>query len=603
MLSGLNPKQQEAVVYISGPQLILAGAGSGKTGVLTHKVAYLIIEKKIPPEQILMLTFTNKAAGAMRERIRKLLMSNIKSLTSNIGLPFAGTFHSLCAKILRKDGKFTGISPDYVIYDETDQKEAVKEVMVKMNISPKFYSPAAVLSTISQAKNELITPLEYLNIARGVFQTTVAQIYLEYQNLLKNNHALDFDDLIFSVVDLFQKHREILNRYSQQFKYILIDEYQDTNHAQYILTKLLSKKTPNICVVGDASQSIYAWRGANFQNVLNFKKDFPQTKIFYLEQNYRSTQVILQAAFAVISKNYSHPVLKLWTHNPKGQMIQIYASKNEKDEAQFIISEITRRRLKLSDVAVFYRTNAQSRVIEESFLEAGIPYMLFGGVRFYERKEIKDVLSYLKCVINPQDSVSRKRIETIGKNRAQAFLGMQNKLSLDLTTLEILNKILDTTGYLKLYNPKDNEDLMRLENIAELKSVAENFPYLTDFLENVALIEKEYRPKKLKTATSQKNAVTLMTLHSAKGLEFPVVFMIGMEEGLFPHSRSMMDVSELEEERRLCYVGITRAKENLYLSFARRRLYFGTRTQNFVSRFITDIPQDLIKNAGFEDAV
>ncbi len=597
MLQDLNPAQQKAVAYITGPELILAGAGSGKTRVLTYKVVYLIKEKHISPDQILMVTFTNKAAGEMRERIKKLLTNNYELRTSNYELPFAGTYHSLCAKILRKDGKYIGIPPSFLIYDSADQKEAVKEVMTSLDISQKYFSPNAILGTISQAKNELISPLEYLNIGRGRFQEAVAQIYLSYQKLLRENMALDFDDLLMMAVNLFKEAPSILEQYAQKYQYILVDEYQDTNTAQYTLTKLLSKQSHHLCVVGDASQSIYAWRGANFQNVVNFQKDFKNCKTFYLEQNYRSTQNILGAAYEVISRNITHPVLKLWTKNIEGEKINTFSAKNEHDEAEFILSEIEINRLLFSDVAVLYRTNAQSRVIEEVFLHAGIPYVLIGGVRFYDRKEIKDVLSYLKLLISPKDSVANKRIEKIGKKRAQDFRELQPKIDVHATTFDILNDVLKTTKYMDFFDPKNEEDLMRIENIKELKSVAKEFTNLVDFLENVSLVEAEYMSKDQKKINNgKKNAVTLMTMHAAKGLEFPVVFMIGMEEGLFPHSRALLDNSELEEERRLCYVGITRAKDKLYLTFARRRLYFGNTTSNFVSRFITEISEDLIKN-------
>jgi DNA helicase-2/ATP-dependent DNA helicase PcrA len=590
MLSDLNSAQQKAVAYIQGPELILAGAGSGKTRVLTYKVAYLIKEKHISPNQILMVTFTNKAAGEMKERIKKLL-------TSNFELPFAGTFHSLCAKILRRDGKYIGIPVNFLIYDTNDQKDAIKEVMIALDISQKYYSPNAVLATISQAKNELISPLEYLNIARGRFQETVAQIYLSYQKLLHENLALDFDDLLMITVNLFKEAPQILEQYTQKYQYILVDEYQDTNTAQYTLTKLLSKQALHLCVVGDASQSIYAWRGANFQNVVNFQKDFKNCQTFLLEQNYRSTQNILSSAFEVISKNTTHPVLKLWTKNETGEKVCVYSARNETDEALFILSQIEKFQLQYPQVAVLYRTNAQSRVIEEVFLHAGVPYILIGGVKFYDRKEIKDVLAYLKLINNPADSVSIKRIEKIGKTRAKAFWESQAKIHTDTSTTDILDAVLKATKYMDFFDPKNEEDLMRIENVKELKSVAKEFSSLTQFLENVALVEAEYLPADQKKLNDgRKNAVTLMTMHAAKGLEFPVVFMIGMEEGLFPHSRSLLDNKELEEERRLFYLGITRAKNKLYLTYARRRLYFGNTTSNFVSRFITEISEDLIKN-------
>jgi len=572
----LNKDQLEAVTHTEGPVLILAGAGSGKTRVLTYRVAYLIQEKHVPPEEILMLTFTNKAANEMKERIKKLLKSSI--------VPFAGTFHSLCVKILRKDGKHIGIPDDFVIYDESDQLDAIKEIMKRLDISSKNFNPGAVLHTISEAKNELISALEYPQYARGYFQETVATVYIEYQKTLAQNHALDFDDLLDKTVELFTKNTQVLGYYQEKYHYVLIDEYQDTNRAQYVLSKLLSGRYKNICVVGDASQSIYRWRGADFRNIVNFKNDFSDTREFHLEQNYRSTQTILDAAFGVISKNTSHPILKLRTDNHGGEQIVLYEARTEHDEATFLVQTILQANRPFSDFAVLYRTNAQSRVLEEAFLHAGIPYVLVGGTRFYERKEIKDVLAYLRLVANPKDMVSYRRAEKLGKGRLEKFLNIK---TIPMTTLEILDHILDVTKYLQLYDVNVEDEAYRLENIKELRSVATEFPVLSEFLETVAIMEEP----KVHAATT---GVTLMTLHAAKGLEFPVVFMIGMEEGLFPHSRSLMDREEIEEERRLCYVGITRAKERLYLTFANKRLFFGTRTQNMISRFIGDIPQHIL---------
>ncbi len=595
MLDSLNPQQQKAVQYVNGPQLILAGAGSGKTRVLAYKVAYLIKEKHVSPENILMVTFTNKAANEMKSRIQKLLTNNLRLTTHNLQPPYAGTFHSFSAKILRQHGYLIGVAPNFLIYDEADQKDAIKEALLKLDLSLKQYYPNAILSFISQAKNELLAPLEYLGVARGRFQEVVAQVYLEYQKILTNNRALDFDDLLMATVQLLKEQKSLLNKFQRQYKYVLVDEYQDTNHAQYTLTKLISEQAINLCVVGDASQSIYSWRGANVENILNFHKDYPKVKVFYLEQNYRSTQNILDGAFHVISQNSLHPVLKLWTRNSQGQKIFLYSARNEHEEAAFIISEISKNSYSLSHCAVLYRTNAQSRIIEEVFLHEGLPYVLVGGVRFYERKEIKDVLSYLRLIANSHDSVSQNRLLKLGKNRFAKFTQLIKSLNSDLTTLELLDLVTSKTGYLDIFDKKDPEDAARLENIKELRSVAESYPDLGSFLENVALVEMEYSSTKNARADS-KNAVTLMTLHSAKGLEFETVFMVGMEEGLFPHSRSLMDSSELAEERRLCYVGMTRAKKNLYLTYASRRLYFGMKTSNMVSRFISDIPEDLIQN-------
>ncbi|MBI5044901.1 MAG: UvrD-helicase domain-containing protein [Candidatus Levybacteria bacterium] len=593
LLNGLNDEQKKAVEYTDGPMIILAGAGSGKTRVLTYKVMYLILEKSITPESILMVTFTNKAALEMEERIKKFIAGHADKKIS--GQPLVSTFHSLCARILRADGSYLGISTRFSIYDDSDQIEVIKDAMGKLMISTKDFKPHSILATISQAKNELIFDDEYHQFARGVFQEAVAKIYPLYQKILKENDALDFDDLILQVVRLFRKHPDVLSKYQEHFDYILIDEYQDTNRAQYVLTKLLTGKKQRICVVGDFAQSIYSWRGADYRNLIKFTNDFMHAKTFSLSQNYRSTQKILDSATAIIAKNTSHPVLKLWTENDSGDPIEIYEAINEQDEADFIIRTLIELKISsLHDVAILYRTNAQSRVIEEAFLHHGIPYILIGGTRFYERKEIKDVLSYLRHAINQNETIALKRIEKIGKQRMQKFLDFltRNTALENHSTIELLDKILEETSYLDLYDDKDEDDRARLENIKELRSVALAFPDSTEFLENVSLVEQEYASSKDK---SSKNAITLMTLHAAKGLEFPIIFMIGMEEGLFPHSRSLMDKHELEEERRLCYVGITRAKNKLFLTHARRRLFFGQKTTNTISRFVIELPAELIK--------
>lgn len=611
-LNDLNDKQQAAVKQTDGPVLILAGAGSGKTRALTYRVAYLIAEKNVSPHNILMVTFTNKAANEMKVRISKLLQTDVYQ---KIEMPFAGTYHSLCVKMLRVDGIHVRVPPNFAIYDGDDQIDAIKEVMKKLDISVKQYHPNAVLGTISQAKNELIGALEYPAYARGNFQETVARVYLGYQKLLLENEALDFDDLLMKVVQLLRDHPDIAGKYQEQYRYVLVDEYQDTNKAQYELTKLLSKRWHNITVVGDASQSIYRWRGADFRNIMNFKTDFPDVRVFHLEQNYRSTQTILDAAFGVIGKNTSHPILKLWTDKGNGERITLYEARNEQDEATYIIQMILQSGKPFSDFAVLYRTNAQSRVLEEAFLHAGVPYVLVGGTRFYERKEIRDVLSYLRILANPKDTVSYHRAEKLGKGRMEKFLSFAQERHADTkliaqTTLELLDRILEVTKYTDLYDANIEEENYRLENIKELRSVATQFPDLPAFLENVALIEKEESKKPGREIYPERSrgAVTLMTLHAAKGLEFPVVTIVGMEEGIFPHSRSLMEKEELEEERRLCYVGITRAKDKLYLTYANRRLFFGSRTQNMISRFISDIPEhalnlqvSLSADRGFSD--
>lgn len=599
LLKDLNQEQREAVVATEGPVIILAGAGSGKTRVLTYRVLYLIQEQHVDPSNILMVTFTNKAANEMKERMQVA--------TKGKPLPTVATFHSLCAKILRKEARNVGMSPDFVIYDTSDQEDAMKQVLELLRLSPKEYKPRVLLEMISDAKNEMLAPGVYSDIARGNFQQVAAIAYSAYQKLLKSNNAYDFDDLLLEVVTLFQTRPDILQKYQEQFQYILIDEYQDTNKVQYTLTKLLAGKKQNVCVVGDFSQSIYSWRGADFQNLSRFKTDFKNVQVFELSQNYRSSQNILDAAVSVIKHNTTHPVLTLWTQNGNGEDIHVEQFRNEQDEILHIISFIQNYdKTKLSDIAILYRTNAQSRVAEEMLLHHGIPYTLVGGTRFYERKEIKDVLSYLRLFLNPHDSVSQKRIEKLGKTRYLKFQVFQEEWlqKKEFTTIDLLDNCLQATGYLDLYDEEDEEDRSRLENIKELRSVALNFPDIITFLENVALVEQEYMPDK--PVGDLKNAITLMTIHAAKGLEFPVVFMIGLEEGLFPHSRSLMDKNELEEERRLCYVGMTRAKEKLFLSYTQKRLYFGQRTNNVISRFLLELPEHIvktqIKSAAFRDS-
>lgn len=602
ILKDLNTQQRAAVTFDEGPLLILAGAGSGKTRVIVYRVAFLIGERRIDPAQILLTTFTNKAANEMRERLLLLVGK---------APPFTGTFHSLCAKLLRKHGAVIGIPPSYGIYDEKDQEEVVKEAILKLDLSARDFKPRSVLGAISSAKNELIGPNEYPQYARGYWQKNVGRIYLKYQKLLQQYEALDFDDLLMETVGLFRSNPNLLAQIQNRFRYVLVDEYQDTNHAQYVLTKLLVGKWRHLCCVGDACQSIYMWRGADFRNLNKLQEDFVDLTILNLERNYRSTQTILNAAFGVISNNTTHPVLNLWTSRKGGEKIGIYEAKNEKDEAEFILRQIDNlvnansvTKLSFKDFAVLYRTNAQSRVVEEVFIRSGIPYILVGGARFYERKEVKDCLAYLKLVCNPKDMVSFRRIEKLGKKRLEKYLDFagrfknRKKMS-SQPTLNLLDQILETTEYLGLYDRKDEFDMMRLENIKELRSVAAEFPELSDFLENVALVEQEYLPDHPMHDRKKRDAVTLMTLHAAKGLEFPVVFIIGMEEGLFPHSRSMLEKDELEEERRLCYVGITRAKNRVFLIYARRRLYFGTYGSNIISRFLKEIPEELLEVASF----
>jgi DNA helicase-2/ATP-dependent DNA helicase PcrA len=595
LLKDLNSAQRQAVSFGEGPLLILAGAGSGKTRALTYRAAYLIKEKGIKPNRILLVTFTNKAAEEMKQRVKKII--------GPTALPWAGTYHAFCSRLLRAEGKHLGIEPDFAIYDETDSLEAIKQAMQNLKISESSYSPAAVRETISQAKNELISAMEYPQYARGHFQETVSQIFLEYQRLLKLYHALDFDDLLFEAVRLLQKEARVREKYQQQFYYVLVDEYQDTNRAQYILSKTLAAKWRNLCVVGDASQSIYSWRGADYRNLINLKADFPNLTIINLEQNYRSTKNILEAANQVIEKNTLHPILKLWTKIGRGEKVTVYEALNEKDEVEFIIKKLLEGKptikADLKNQAILYRTNAQSRVIEEGLIKAGLSYVLIGGTRFYGRKEIKDCLAFLRYLVNPRDNLSYKRIEKLGKTRLSRFLDwakIYTKGKKKLTAIEVLDQILKVIEYQKLFAKKNEQAMMRWENIQELRSVAAEFKDLRQFLEKVALVEQtDFLPERPIKNGQKLNAVTLMTLHASKGLEFKRVFMIGLEEGLFPHARSLLDREALEEERRLCYVGMTRAKRQLCLSYARKRLYFGRQTRNLVSRFLSEIDNNLLQ--------
>lgn len=597
ILSSLNTDQLRSATHIHGPAIILAGAGSGKTKVLTHRTAHLVVHHNISPNNILLVTFTNKAAKEMKQRIQTLL----SLYQQDAILPYAGTFHAFCARLLRMHGYLIGLPQTFVIYDEQDQMDVIKTVMNDLDISTKKIHPGSVLRTISEAKNELLSPEEYERIARGYFQEIVARVYPAYQALLRKNTAIDFDDILVLAVELLQSHESIRKTYQEKYQFLMIDEYQDTNKPQYELSKLLTGDHENLVVVGDASQSIYRWRGADFRNIVSLKRDFPRLVEYRLEQNYRSTQRILDAAFHVISKNTSHPILHLWTQNGQGNPLILYEARNEYDEGTFIVQTILQSGSPFHSFAILYRTNAQSRSIEEALLHAGIPYLLIGGTRFYERKEIKDVIAYLRVLANPQDSVSFKRIEKLGKQRLKKFLAFLESWQKDtklisLSTIELLDLVLQTTDYLSLYDANIEEEAYRLENIKELRSVAAEFPDLYAFLENVALVEQEYESESLKRRDEQRSAVTLMTIHAAKGLEFDTVFMVGMEEGLFPHSRTLMDSEELEEERRLCYVGITRAKQQLYLTYALKRMVYGNRIHTTISRFIGDIPEHLIEH-------
>ena len=596
ILEGLNPAQREAVTHQGSPLLILAGAGSGKTRVLTHRAAYFIEKKIAKPNQILLLTFTNKAADEMKQRMEKLI-----GLRESDDRIFSGTFHSFCCKVLRADGSHVGVPNNFVIYDTDDQEALVKTSLYELNLTPKEFKPSSVLYFIEAAKNTFQSPKDMLSQAHGFWQEYASKIYQVYQKKMTEFQALDFNDLLFKTVELFIEHPKILEKYQDKYRFILVDEYQDTNQIQYLLTKLLAKKYQQITAVGDASQSIYGWRGADFKNLMNLVNDFKDTKIINLEENYRSTQIILDAANSVISKNNSHPVLKLFTQKKSTDKIKLFEAQSEIAESEFIAQKIKfifdNQKIPYRQIAVLYRMNAQSRVIEEAFLKYGIPYVLIGGTRFYERAEVKDILAMLRFSVNRVDKISKDRLNKIfGKRRMATFLDHIKNIDIkDLNSSQILESIVTGSGYLDRFDPKDEDDQKRIENIKELKSVATNFPKISDFLENISLVQQEYSLQEKNKKKENRDGVRLMTLHGAKGLEFEVVFLVGFEEGILPHSRCLVDESEVEEERRLCYVGITRAKDYLYLTYASQRLYFGKSSLNEPSRFLADIPNDLIE--------
>lgn len=596
ILDGLNPQQKEAVTYLGSPLLLLAGAGSGKTRVLTHRAAYFIEKKLAKPSEILLLTFTNKAADEMKQRMNKLISANTKS--ANV---FAGTFHSFCCRVLRTDGLYIDIPPNFAIYDTDDQENIIKGILDDMNLTVQEFKPSSVLYFIESAKNNYLSPKEIASQSSGFWAENAAKIYKKYQEKLSEFHALDFNDLLFKTVELFYKCPEVLDKYQEKYKFILVDEYQDTNQIQYLLTKILASRYRQITAVGDASQAIYGWRGANYKNLMNFTQDFKDTKIINLEENYRSTQIILDAANSVISKNNSHPVLKLFTKKESKDKIKIFEAESEIAEADFIAQKIKfiydNLKIPLKQIVVLYRMNAQSRVVEEAFLKNSIPYVLLGGTRFYERAEIKDIIAMLRFTNDSADKLSEKRVEkALGKRKKVVFDEHLKSLDLkSLNSLQILESILVNSGYLNKFDPKDEDDQKRIENIKELKSVATSNPELSQFLENIALVQQEYSLQEKNKKKENRDGVRLMTFHAAKGLEFEVVFLAGFEEGILPHSRSMIDESEIEEERRLCYVGITRAKDYLYISYANNRLFFGKSSLNEPSRFLSEIPKDLIE--------
>ncbi len=597
ILEGLNPNQKQAVTHTGTPLLLLAGAGSGKTRVLTHRAAFFVQEGLAKPKEILLLTFTNKAAEEMKVRMNKLLgITDDKSQSM-----FAGTFHSFCCRVLRADGQAIGVPSSFVIYDSNDQENMIKRILLDMDLSTTEFKPSSVLYVIEAAKNGFQTPKDLAAVSRGFKDTYISHIYEKYQQKLSEFHALDFNDLLFKTVELFMQNPEILAKYQEIYKFIMVDEYQDTNQIQYLLTKLIAGKYKQITAVGDASQAIYGWRGADYRNLVGFTNDFKDAKVINLEENYRSTQTILDAANSVISKNSSHPVLKLFTQKKSEDKIKIFEADTEVAEADFVSQKIKfiyeNLKIPYKNIAVLYRMNAQSRVLEESFLRSGLPYVLLGGLRFYERAEIKDILAMLRFANDQADKLSEERVsKAIGKRRMFSFSEHIKGLDLaKMTSLEILESLVVNSDYLKKFDPKDEEDQKRIENIKELKSVATAHSKLSDFLENIALVQQEYSQQEKNKKKENKEGIRLMTLHGAKGLEFEVVFLVGMEEGILPHSRCLIDETQIEEERRLCYVGITRAKDYLYITYANKRLYFGKSSLNEPSRFINDIPQELIE--------
>ncbi|WP_102272829.1 DNA helicase PcrA [Cytobacillus massiliigabonensis] len=637
LLNGLNPQQQHAVKATDGPLLIMAGAGSGKTRVLTHRIAYLMVEKGVNPYNILAITFTNKAAREMRERIQRMMGGAADEI-------WISTFHSMCVRILRRDIDRLGFNRNFTILDSTDQQSVIKSILKDKNLDPKKFDPRAILGSISSAKNELTTPEEFAKTAGDYFQNVISDVYTEYQKRLRRNHALDFDDLIMTTIQLFQRVPEVLEYYQRKFQYIHVDEYQDTNRAQYMLVKFLAARFKNLCVVGDSDQSIYRWRGADIANILSFEKDYSNAQVILLEQNYRSTKRILQAANEVIGRNMNRKPKNLWTENMEGNKIFYYRADSEQGEAQFVVGKIKELMREgnrnLSDIAILYRTNAQSRVMEEVLLKSNMEYSIVGGIKFYDRKEIKDILAYLRLIANPDDDISLQRIINVPKRGIGSgsidkianfallhemtmfdaldsidLIGLSPKITKAaaefrdliknytrmqeyLSVTELVEEILEKSGYREmLIAEKSIEAQSRLENLEEFLSVTKNFEEgsedksLVAFLTDLALVADI---DKLDDDGEKADAVVLMTLHSAKGLEFPVVFLIGLEEGVFPHSRSLMEEAEMEEERRLAYVGITRAEEELFITNAQMRTLFGRTNMNQPSRFIKEIPEELL---------
>lgn len=644
LLEGMNPRQKEAVLHTDGPLLLMAGAGSGKTRVLTHRIAYLIEEKEVNPWNILAITFTNKAAKEMKERVNAILETGGEDV-------WVSTFHSMCVRILRQDVDYIGYNRNFTIIDSSEQLSLIKRILKELNIDPKKYDPRSLLGSISQAKNSLLSPEAFAKIQGSYYEEIAAKCYTAYQKELQYNQCMDFDDLIMNTIRLFDEHPDSLTYYQNKFHYIHVDEYQDTNHAQYTLVNLLAGRFRNLCVVGDADQSIYGWRGADMQNILDFEKDYPDAAVILLEQNYRSTKTILDAANQVIENNRNRKPKNLWTENQEGNKITYYRADNERDETRFIVErmqeEIQTNRRNYGDFAILYRTNAQSRVMEETLLKANIPYKMVGGHKFYDRKEIKDVLAYLNVMANPQDSLSFERIVNSPKRgigpgsveKLRSFATMHEWSLLEaarnvelaniggkagkqlgsfgemmhqltemipyLTVTELTKEVLERSGYLddlKIQNTLESQ--ARIENLEEFLTVTQEFDKqfekeglenvdspedkLVVFLNDLALVSD------IDSLEEETKQVTLMTLHAAKGLEFPVVFLIGLEEGVFPLSRALMEESELEEERRLAYVGITRAEEALFMTNAFSRTLYGRTQYNRPSRFLEEIDQELL---------
>ena len=635
-LDKLNKAQREAVTHVDGPLLVIAGAGSGKTRVLTYRIAYLLSVGRALPSQILAVTFTNKAANEMKERLRGVVGPFADTL-------WVGTFHATCVQILRRHGDRLGYKNHFVIFDTADQLAAMRECLKELNLDAKNFDPRAVLGAISAAKNELVGWEAYQDRAGDFWERSVGRVYEQYQKKLQANNAMDFDDLLGQTVALFKNHPDVLQAYQERFRYVLVDEYQDTNHAQYVLVNMLCAAHRNLCVVGDADQSIYRFRGADIRNILDFERDYPDARVVKLEQNYRSTKRIVEAANAVIANNLDRPEKNLFTENPEGEPIMFFRADDERGEAGFIAEEIERLRREegrtYQDVTILYRTHAQSRTFEEEFIRRGIPYRIVSGVRFYERKEVKDLLAYLRVIANPDSDLALRRIINVPKRgigdttiaRVDQFAAREG-LSLfeamrrihevddvtpsfakkvqgfvelieafraaapGLSLTGLVDKVLHDSGYLReLEAERSVEAEARIENLREFLSVAKEFETqvesnLDAFLDHVALVSDA------DAYDAGAETVTMMTLHSAKGLEFPVVFLVGMEEGVFPHSRAIWEPGELEEERRLCYVGMTRAMQLLYLTCARYRTLYGQTAYNEVSRFVEEVPRPLIRD-------